>query len=72
MQSRPTPPRMLSFDDLASIKGIQFHRNYLRSLWEQGGFPKPIKLSARKLAWREDEVDSWLMERFAESRRAAR
>jgi predicted DNA-binding transcriptional regulator AlpA len=63
---------MLSFDDLASVKGISFHRNYLRSLWEHGQFPEPIKLSARKLAWREDEVDSWLLDRMAAARRGGR
>jgi len=70
MISKP-PPRMLSYEDLAA-KGIPFHRNYLRSLWDNGEFPKPIKLSARKLAWREDEVDNWLLDRMAASRRGAR
>ena len=69
MQPRPSPPRMLSYVDLAQLKGIKFNRNYLRFLWEHGEFPEPIKLSARKFAWREDEVDSWLLDRMAAARR---
>ena len=52
----PTQTRMLAWEDLPS-KGIYLHRNYLRRLWEEGRFPKPIHLSARKLAWPEDVID---------------
>ena len=34
----PTSKRMLAWEDLPS-KGIYFHRNYLRRLWEEGRFP---------------------------------
>jgi prophage regulatory protein len=59
----PTPRRILAYEDLPS-KGIRFHRNYLRSLWEEGRFPKPIHLSPRKLAWIEAEVDEWVENRI--------
>jgi Prophage CP4-57 regulatory protein (AlpA) len=56
----PTPARrMIAFEDLPA-KGIRFHRNYLRSLWMEGRFPKPIHLSPRKIAWVEEEVDEWI------------
>jgi predicted DNA-binding transcriptional regulator AlpA len=55
----PTQMRMLAWEDLPA-KGIYFHRNYLRRLWEEGRFPKPIHLSARKLAWPETAIDEWI------------
>lgn len=30
---------------------------------ESGGFPKPIKIGARAVAWRSDEVDAWIESR---------
>ena len=66
---RETPlagPRMLAREDLP-LKGIRYSRNYLRRLWESGRFPKPIKLSARRLAWRESDIDAWIDEKIRES-----
>jgi hypothetical protein len=54
-----TPP-------LLPLKGINYNRNHLRRLWNAGLFPRPIKLSARKLAWRESEIDEWLASRVRE------
>lgn len=36
-----------------------------------GTFPKPIKLGAQSVGWIEAEVDAWLRERVAASRKAA-
>jgi predicted DNA-binding transcriptional regulator AlpA len=59
-QAAPTTAtRMLAWEDLPS-KGIYFHRNYLRRLWEEGRFPKPVYLSQRKLAWPEAVIDEWI------------
>jgi prophage regulatory protein len=55
----PTPRRMIAWEDLPA-KGIYYHRNYLRRLWEEGRFPKPIHLSPRKLAWPEEVIDDWI------------
>ena len=41
-------------------KGICYHPNHLRLLWKRGEFPKPINLSARKIAWRESDLDAWI------------
>jgi hypothetical protein len=54
-----TNNKMLAWEDLPS-KGIYFHRNYLRHLWENDRFPKPVYLSARKLAWPEAAIDEWI------------
>jgi len=56
--------RMLGPEDLPS-KGIRFSRGYLRELWEQARFPKPVYLSARRYAWEESVIDQWLEERIA-------
>lgn len=54
--------RHLTVHDLP-YKGINYHRNHLRRLWEAGKFPKPIKHSPRKLVWPENVIDLWLAER---------
>jgi prophage regulatory protein len=64
MAIKPPSRRMLAFEDLSS-KGIKFSRGYLRELWEQGRFPKPVYLSPRKLAWEEAAIDQWLADRIA-------
>jgi prophage regulatory protein len=33
-----------------------------------GDFPSTIKLSARSVGWREDEVDAWIEERIINTR----
>ncbi|WP_321866741.1 helix-turn-helix transcriptional regulator [Paraburkholderia tropica] len=38
------------------------------SVYTNPTFPKPIKLSARAVAWVEGEVDGWIATRIAESR----
>jgi Prophage CP4-57 regulatory protein (AlpA) len=51
--------KMLDYAGLVA-KGICYHPNHLRTLWEQGRFPKPVKLSPRKLAWPEAVIDEWI------------
>jgi len=58
-QAAAAPSRVLGLKELPS-KGICFHPNHLRRLWERGDFPRPIKLSPRKLAWPEEVLDAWL------------
>ena len=36
-----------------------------------GRFPKPIRIGARGVAWREADLERWLAERIAESEQAA-
>lgn len=40
--------------------GICFHPNHLRRLWTRGEFPRPFKLSARKLVWKRSEIIEWV------------
>jgi hypothetical protein len=59
----PAPPaptlKMLTYKDLPA-KGIHYHPNYLRELWTDDRFPKPVFLSPRKLAWPEAVIDEWI------------
>jgi predicted DNA-binding transcriptional regulator AlpA len=59
-------PRLLAFEDLP-LKGIRFSRHYLRRLWESDRFPKPIKISERRLAWSEASIDKWIEDKTRES-----
>jgi prophage regulatory protein len=48
-------------------KGIHYSDSYLRKLWQSGQFPAPIKLSPRKNAWWEEDIDAWLREKTEEA-----
>jgi predicted DNA-binding transcriptional regulator AlpA len=63
----PPSRRVLQMRDLPS-KGIAFHPNHLRRLWNEGDFPKPFHQSTRRLAWYEDEIDAWLAGKYAEQK----
>jgi prophage regulatory protein len=52
----------------ASI-GLSRSTIYLRV--SQGTFPKPVSLGGRAVGWVEEEIQSWLAERIAASRKAA-
>jgi Prophage CP4-57 regulatory protein (AlpA) len=62
--------RYLTQKELPS-KGINYHINHLRRLWAEGKFPKPIKMSERKLVWREDVIDAWWAKKEKGSARRA-
>ena len=49
--------------------GLSRSTIYLRVA--EGTFPKPISLGARAVAWIDAEVDEWIAERIALSRRTA-
>jgi prophage regulatory protein len=64
-----TVPRLLSFQELKSKKGINFSREHVRRLMKAHRFPKAIKLGDApngRVAWSESEIDDWLADRLAE------
>jgi predicted DNA-binding transcriptional regulator AlpA len=70
LASAAAPPALRLLDDKALVaKGIYYSRNYLRRLWQEGKFPKPIHLSPRRIAWREAHVDRWIEQKMQEQRR---
>lgn len=56
------PDVYLSPQDLRE-KGLPFGMSHLRRLWQKGEFPKPIKLSERKLVWIESEIEAYVAEK---------
>ena len=54
-----SPTRSLTPKDLPA-KGINYHPNHLRLLWQSGKFPPPTHLSPRKIAWPEEVIDRWM------------
>jgi prophage regulatory protein len=59
--SDQTPPPFLLIDyaDLRRM-GFPFTRAWMNKLVRAGQFPAPLKLSARTVRWRSDEVEEWL------------
>jgi prophage regulatory protein len=49
--------------------GLSRSTIYLRV--SQGTFPRPVSLGGRAVGWVEEEIQSWLSERIAASRKAA-
>ena len=49
--------------------GLSRSTIYLRV--SQGTFPRPVRLGGRAVGWVEEEIQSWLAERIAASRKAA-
>lgn len=50
------------------MKRTSLGKNLIYTLMKTGDFPQSIKLSARRQAWIESEVDQWMKEKFKESR----
>lgn len=46
-----------------------FPRSTLYLKIARGEFPRPIKIGARAVGWLADDIDAWITERVAESRR---
>ena len=44
--------------------------SYIYAMMKQGGFPKAITLSKRRVAWIESDVDQWISERIANHKAA--
>lgn len=47
----------------AVIEATGLGRSSVYRLVAEGHFPKPLKLSARSVAWREDEIQKWIESR---------
>jgi prophage regulatory protein len=48
---------------------VGYRRSRIYSLIKEGRFPKPIALGPKAVAFVEDEIDGWIRERIAESRK---
>jgi predicted DNA-binding transcriptional regulator AlpA len=59
--------RLISFAELGPLKGICLGRVQINRLIVEGKFPKPVKYSAQRMGWYEDEIDAWIAEQAANS-----
>ena len=57
---------------LPAVRGrVALSRTQIYELASRGQFPSPIKLSERASGWLASEIDAWLEQRIAASRRKA-
>lgn len=61
-----TPNRIIDLPEV--IERTSHKRSSIYSMVANNEFPKPIKLSARRVGWVESEVNDWIQSRIAASR----
>lgn len=50
--------RILRIDDVIAMTGLG--RTTIYGMLKHGTFPKPVKLGARAVGWREADVGAWI------------
>ena len=56
--------KLMDYQDLRAV-GIKYSRPHLWRLYTTNKFPKPIKLSASRNAWRAEDIEAWVADRAA-------
>ena len=56
--------KLLDYEDLRAA-GIKYSRPHLWRLYTTDKFPRPIKLSLSRNAWRAEDIEAWIAERAA-------
>lgn len=56
-----TPERVLRLPETSAMVGLK--RASIYALMAEGRFPRPVRLSARAVAWRMSDLQRWLSER---------
>jgi prophage regulatory protein len=51
--------RLLTFNELKTLKGISYTRQHIERLEKANKFPERIKIGAR-VYWYEHEIDEWI------------
>ncbi len=66
-QSRPVVPRdrLVRLPEVEGLTGCK--KSTIYALIGDGKFPKPVRLSARHVAWAETAVLQWVQDRIAEA-----
>jgi predicted DNA-binding transcriptional regulator AlpA len=65
---RPLHARLIRLNEVVAMCGLSKASIY--DGVKQGTFPEPIKIGCRASAWLKHEVETWIEERIALSRRA--
>jgi prophage regulatory protein len=63
--------KLLSIDELKSVKGVVYSKPHLWRLIRAGKFPRPIRLGQNRIAFPESEIDDWVQSKIAERDRDA-
>lgn len=50
--------KVLRLPDVMELTGLS--RSTIYAYMESGNFPKPIKLGARAVGWRQTDIDEWI------------
>lgn len=58
--STASPNRLIGYDQLAPEYGVRFSRVHLRRLEAEGKFPRRVKVSSKRVAWRADLIEEFL------------
>jgi prophage regulatory protein len=58
--------RILCYDELKPLKGIDYSRAHLWRLEKAGKFPVRVRLGDSKHGWVDSEIDDWIASRMAE------
>lgn len=61
------PARMLRRPEVERKTGLK--KSTLYELMGKNLFPRPIKIGARAVCWLEGEIDAWIQQQVANSRR---
>lgn len=66
-QAKPVVPRdrLIRLPEVLGIAGCQ--KSTIYTMLKEGTFPKPIRLSARMVAWPETAVLQWVQDRINQS-----
>ncbi len=60
-------PRLITKDDVSSLTSLS--NSNIDRLEKAAKFPRRLRLSSRRVAWRYDEVIEWIEQRAAHSSR---
>lgn len=61
----PAPDQLLRIDDVERLTGIR--KSSLYAKIKTGGFPCPVRITARSVAWPSSRVQAWIQARIAEA-----
>lgn len=61
--------QLIRRNELEKLIGLS--RSCIYKRMSEGTFPKPIPLGGRLVAWKAEDIESWIQDRITEAREAA-
>jgi prophage regulatory protein len=58
--TKPAPGRLLRLDAVENLTGLRKSSIYTYMANKTHGFPGPLRIGARAVAWRESDVLAWI------------